>query len=78
MSCPFYGRAAASTWGIIDTVGNQCAIIIDAHAPCAMEALLNVPPDAKACPLLRAARQSRERAQEYLRLRNEWERGESV
>jgi hypothetical protein len=38
MSCLFYGRAAILSFErMIDTGGNQCALVTDAHAPCVME-----------------------------------------
>jgi hypothetical protein len=35
-SCPFYGKSGIG--GVLmDSLGNQCALILDAHAPCRME-----------------------------------------
>lgn len=54
MSCPFYGRHALVGTGLIlddPSGGNRCAIIVNAHAPCAME-ILGYPVDARACDLL--------------------------
>lgn len=43
MSCPFYGRALFAhmvlpvRFVLLDTKGNQCGIVTDAHSPCMME-----------------------------------------
>ena len=41
MSCPFYGHAIAFVNGthpvMMDTGGNQCALMTGAHSPCRME-----------------------------------------
>ena len=41
MSCPFYGHAVAFVNGthpvMMETGGNQCALITGAHSPCRME-----------------------------------------
>jgi hypothetical protein len=62
MNCPFYGRAlyqkgvfGGTPFLLLDTEGNQCAIVIDSHAPCQMEIHGEVP-DWKACPIVRDLR----------------------
>ena len=41
MSCPFYGHAVAFVNGthpvMMDSGGNQCALMTGAHSPCRME-----------------------------------------
>jgi hypothetical protein len=55
MSCPFYGKGAGIiTSEITATGGNQCALIITAYSPCAME-ILGAPVDARTCLILAAA-----------------------
>jgi hypothetical protein len=57
--CPFYGRSITRAFGMNhDELGNQCAITLDAHAPCTME-LLRMEPDAAQCPLLLQAEVTR-------------------
>lgn len=51
-NCPFYGRAlvfAGRPFTLLGTGGNQCAIIIDRHSPCALE-IDNQPVDWRTCP----------------------------
>jgi hypothetical protein len=63
MNCPFYGRAMYQTGLIggprpillLDTRGNQCAIVTTSHTPCSME-VNGEEPDWKACPLVRELR----------------------
>ena len=57
MSCPFYGKHASlgTTFGsIIPSGGNQCAVIVRALFPCAME-LIGRPADAETCFVLACA-----------------------
>lgn len=53
MNCPFYGRALwesiTAPFLLVDTRGNQCALITDAHSPCAME-IEGREIDWRACP----------------------------
>ena len=46
--CPFYGFSAARG-NLIDTKGNQCALITNSHSPCRME-MNQEDPDWEACP----------------------------
>ena len=55
MNCPFYGKHATREFGLVDSNGNQCALILDAYAPCYMEALTSTPANAEACELLASA-----------------------
>lgn len=61
MNCPFYGRALYGRvvppikFLLLDTEGNQCAIVTDHHAPCYMETDGKVP-DWKDCYLVREMR----------------------
>jgi hypothetical protein len=64
MNCPFYGRALYQTrfaatgpqpFVLIDSRGNQCAVVTDSHSPCRMEIHGEVP-DWKTCPLVRDIR----------------------
>jgi hypothetical protein len=57
MSCPFYGKHAVADdrFPLIDSGGNQCALILDSFAPCVMEVSLAREPDAAKCGLLRVA-----------------------
>lgn len=42
-NCPFYGRALYAhmvlplKFLLLNTMGNQCALVTDSHAPCVME-----------------------------------------
>lgn len=55
MNCPFYSHNLVMNHGgarpiiLIDTSGNQCALIADAIAPCQME-IEGKTPDWKECP----------------------------
>jgi hypothetical protein len=52
MGCPFYGYAAKpSLQLLLDTHGNQCALIWENHAPCSME-IAGHAPDITTCPRL--------------------------
>jgi len=57
MNCPFYARHAVGEpfATLVDTGGNQCALILDALAPCVMEVSDQKEPDAWRCPLIAAA-----------------------
>jgi hypothetical protein len=61
MNCPFYGRALFAQmiqpfrFVLLDSQGNQCAIITDSHAPCRME-IEGLPIDWKECPLVQHVR----------------------
>jgi hypothetical protein len=65
MSCPFYGKSAVALLSdslfevergpLIDTHGNQCALIIHKHAPCMMETQ-GVEVDGDRCPLIVGSR----------------------
>ena len=56
MSCKFYGAAAAAVLNtLIESGGNQCALITEAHAPCRMETA-GLDPDLEACELNGSAR----------------------
>jgi hypothetical protein len=70
VSCPFYGKHAPTAPGfdLMDSHGNQCALIMRALAPCVME-VQGASVDWRTCPLLttaansyRALRQSRTHA----------------
>ena len=51
MSCRFYGKCwAGSSFGLVDSLGNQCGAIRRAHAPCRME-ILGSAPDETVCAL---------------------------
>ena len=50
VACHFYGKAVGGT-RLVDTHGNQCALIIERHAPCQLE-LAGATPDEKTCPLV--------------------------
>jgi hypothetical protein len=51
MKCKFYGAAASIKQELlIDTGGNQCALIVEAHAPCRME-IAALDPELEACEL---------------------------
>lgn len=60
-NCPFYGRAMFSNTVVpvkillLDTRGNQCAIVTDRHAPCWMETSRQ-PIDWRECPLMKDMR----------------------
>ena len=55
MSCRFYGKHwAGSTFGLVDQCGNQCAMIIGAYSPCALE-INGHTPDETVCPLAEGA-----------------------
>lgn len=56
--CPFYGRALISfviggddsvPFRLLDSRGNQCALVICAHSPCKME-IDGQPVDWRTCP----------------------------
>lgn len=58
-NCPFYGRSLAESaefggicppFLLIDTKGNQCALIQSAHSPCRME-MAGQPVEWRACPV---------------------------
>jgi hypothetical protein len=52
MGCPFYGKSGVANHVLIDTGGNQCALILESHTPCMMEVILNQEPDWETCPLI--------------------------
>jgi hypothetical protein len=66
MNCPFYGRHPFRT-GLMDSGGNQCAIIADSYAPCVMEVSLKETPDYLTCELLKQARLCRSVIEEACR-----------
>jgi hypothetical protein len=49
--CPFYGKSGIANFMLVDTYGNQCGLIVTAHAPCAME-MERLAPNAHECPLI--------------------------
>ena len=54
--CPFYGVAAFPTQKLLlDSQGNQCALLTDITAPCSME-LRGKEPDVRTCPLAHASK----------------------
>ncbi|HEY1897024.1 MAG TPA: hypothetical protein VGG62_12155 [Terracidiphilus sp.] len=61
MNCPFYGRAMYGKvyppvmFLLVDTKGNQCGLVADAHAPCMMEAN-GEEVDWKTCPVVKEVR----------------------
>lgn len=63
INCLFYGRALAQNFLddapqpflLIDSRGNQCALVTRAHAPCRME-IEQHPIDWETCPLVKAVR----------------------
>ena len=50
--CPFYGLSVPEGVPNFATIGlgNRCGLVIDAHAPCYMEAYQGKPPVWKECP----------------------------
>ena len=64
MNCPFYGRQMYSAGMfpvqqpmlLLDTKGNQCALVTISHMPCFMESGMQQEPDWKTCPLVRDMR----------------------
>lgn len=48
--CPFYGFAYALS-AMMDTQGNQCALIRDAHSPCRRQVYENQEPNWKECDI---------------------------
>lgn len=64
-NCPFYGRALFAHMALpvkfvlLDTRGNQCAIVTDAHSPCWME-INDQPVDWTVCPRVKDMRMERE------------------
>lgn len=54
MSCKFYGKHwAGSSFGLVDSLGNQCGAVRRSYAPCRME-ILGVTPDETQCALAAA------------------------
>jgi hypothetical protein len=48
--CPFYGKSGLA--GVLwDSGGNQCALIVDRHAPC-MWAIMGLRPDWERCKFI--------------------------
>jgi hypothetical protein len=60
-NCPFYGRAIYPQvmlplrFLLIDSQGNQCALVTDAHSPCRME-IDGLPVEWRECPLIKDIR----------------------
>lgn len=55
MSCPFYGKNGM--FGrLLDSGGNQCALIVTSYAPCVMQ-MDGEEPDGKTCTVVARARQ---------------------
>lgn len=62
-NCPFYGRAmyqsrmvtAAKPFLLLGTNGNQCALVLESHAPCQME-LNGEDPEWRECVLVQDIR----------------------
>lgn len=55
MNCPFYGVALSRSPQLrhpffIETGGNRCALITEAHSPCRMEVIDGQPPEWWKCP----------------------------
>jgi hypothetical protein len=53
VGCRYYGMSNVflrSTGELMGSGGNQCALILEAHAPCRMETA-GFPPDESVCPL---------------------------
>jgi len=50
VNCRYYGMSGAAG-RLISTHGNQCALILEAHAPCQME-IAGETPDEKTCRLV--------------------------
>lgn len=49
MPCPFYGHSAAQLIRtLMQTSGNRCALITEAHSPCRME-IAHQEPDLEKC-----------------------------
>lgn len=74
--CPFYGHAVggflwltdsdqAALLTLIDSRGNQCALVLDAYSPCYME-IEGVMPDWKECLRIRTARAQAQLIEEYI------------
>jgi hypothetical protein len=55
MSCVFYGKSGVANFMLVETHGNQCALVVTSHHPCAME-MEGVAPDDKQCPLIEIMR----------------------
>jgi hypothetical protein len=51
VSCRFYGMNGMFGH-LVPSLGNQCGLIVDRHAPCQME-MAHQKPDEKTCPLVR-------------------------
>lgn len=64
MNCPFYGKHAVAMEKLggvlVDSGGNQCAIIARSFSPCVMEVWLGKEPDSNTCELLRSVSIQRE------------------
>lgn len=60
-NCPFYGRAMYAQmmlpfrFLLLNTVGNQCGLVTDRHAPCSLE-INGEEVDWKACPRVKDIR----------------------
>lgn len=53
--CQFYGHSGVANYQLVPTHGNQCALIVSAHAPCQME-INGETPSAARCPLIHQIR----------------------
>jgi len=53
--CVFYGRSWIHPGMLLASDGNQCALVVEAHAPCYMERAGDMP-DARRCTLIQIAR----------------------
>lgn len=63
-NCPFYGRALFTSFAgapdrprflLIDSRGNQCALVTDAHSPCMLE-IAGQPVEWRDCPRMKDVR----------------------
>jgi hypothetical protein len=54
MNCPFFGRSGLTFPLLIDTLGNQCGLVITSNMPCRMQAEGQMP-DWRLCPIYKEA-----------------------
>jgi hypothetical protein len=52
MNCPFYGRSGFVFPLLIDTLGNQCGLVVRSCSPCQME-LNRQDPDWQSCRVIK-------------------------
>jgi hypothetical protein len=59
MNCPFYGRSGARFPILLQSGGNQCALLVHSFSPCEME-MIGRAPDWKECELVKSFRREEE------------------